>query len=221
VRKREPRNIRHHCRRLRCRSATTGSRGGGACRTSRRPGRGAAAERGLEAVGSHALFRPKRGLPAIVSLCPHLWSQGPFRSGGAEDRSRVVVLAGRRHRTVLALSRPPVGAATSVAESWNGARWTALPTPSPPARLRASSQAPRASASTRAPRSTLRTSARAPRPLAERWTGAHWTIFPTPNPAGARTSSLVAVSCVGADDCRAVGEDTNGAGVSSLLTESG
>ena len=55
--------------------------------------------------------------------------------------------------------------------------------------------------------------------LAERWNGKKWTIEPTPNPAGAKVSPLVAVSCTAAKSCTAVGFYTNGAGKQSTLAE--
>jgi hypothetical protein len=41
--------------------------------------------------------------------------------------------------------------------------------------------------------------------LAERWNGKAWAIQPTPNPGGAKSSELDAVSCISAWSCAAVG----------------
>jgi hypothetical protein len=45
--------------------------------------------------------------------------------------------------------------------------------------------------------------------LAEVWDGHAWTIQPTPNPTGASTTTLLAVSCASARACTAVGYSTN------------
>jgi hypothetical protein len=42
-------------------------------------------------------------------------------------------------------------------------------------------------------------------PLVERWDGASWSTEPTPNPAGARSNLLFAISCVSPTVCTAVG----------------
>jgi hypothetical protein len=55
--------------------------------------------------------------------------------------------------------------------------------------------------------------------LAERWNGTRWAIQPTPNPAGATSNSLGAVSCPSTTRCTAVGGFTNGAGTGVTLAE--
>jgi hypothetical protein len=55
--------------------------------------------------------------------------------------------------------------------------------------------------------------------LAERWNGTSWAIQTTPNPPGARTSSLLGVACVSADACTAVGDYVNGDGTQVTLAE--
>ncbi|MGA2210704.1 MAG: hypothetical protein ABSH30_13810 [Acidimicrobiales bacterium] len=58
-------------------------------------------------------------------------------------------------------------------------------------------------------------------PLAESWNGKSWTVQATPNPAGAQESAtLSGVSCTAANACTAVGEYTNGSGVTVTLAES-
>ena len=55
--------------------------------------------------------------------------------------------------------------------------------------------------------------------LAERWNGTTWAIQRTPNPAGAKTSLLFAVSCASTTACTAVGSVTNRAGITVPLAE--
>ncbi len=56
-------------------------------------------------------------------------------------------------------------------------------------------------------------------PLAERWTGTHWSIQRAPSPAGATSSLLFAVSCTSTRACIAVGSVTKGSGVTVPLAE--
>jgi hypothetical protein len=55
--------------------------------------------------------------------------------------------------------------------------------------------------------------------LAERWNGTEWAIQTTPNPTGAKASSLKAVSCTASTECKAVGTYTNSSGVEVTLAE--
>jgi hypothetical protein len=55
--------------------------------------------------------------------------------------------------------------------------------------------------------------------LAEFWNGVTWMIQPTPNPAGASSSSLDGVFCSSTDTCVAVGGDSDSHGGESPLAE--
>jgi hypothetical protein len=55
--------------------------------------------------------------------------------------------------------------------------------------------------------------------LAERWNGTSWAVQTTPNPTGARASSLNDVACPSTTLCTAVGSYTNSAGVIVTLAE--
>ena len=56
--------------------------------------------------------------------------------------------------------------------------------------------------------------------LTEFWNGTAWSIVPSPNRAGANSSTLSAVSCTGVSACVAVGGDLNAAFVDVTLVES-
>jgi hypothetical protein len=56
-------------------------------------------------------------------------------------------------------------------------------------------------------------------PLAERWNGIEWQIQSTPTPAGAKLSTLDAVSCPAAESCTAAGHYQNSSGVNVTLVE--
>jgi hypothetical protein len=55
--------------------------------------------------------------------------------------------------------------------------------------------------------------------LAEAWNGKRWAIKATPNPKGAKSSSLLGVSCTSAAACTAVGEYVDSGGVEVTLAE--
>lgn len=55
--------------------------------------------------------------------------------------------------------------------------------------------------------------------FAARWNGTTWSLLPTPNPTGARASSLRDVSCVSATACTAVGYFVNSSGTFLPLVE--
>ena len=55
--------------------------------------------------------------------------------------------------------------------------------------------------------------------LAERWNGTIWAIQRTPNPVGAMSSLLFAVSCASTTACTAVGSVTNRSGITVPLAE--
>jgi hypothetical protein len=58
-----------------------------------------------------------------------------------------------------------------------------------------------------------------PLTLAERWNGTGWVMTTTPNPAGATSSGLQAVSCTSASACTAVGSYKNTVGTILTLVE--
>ena len=57
------------------------------------------------------------------------------------------------------------------------------------------------------------------RPLAESWNGTTWTLQHAPNPSGAFSSELNAVTCASTVACAAVGDDIDAAGTDVPLAE--
>jgi hypothetical protein len=55
--------------------------------------------------------------------------------------------------------------------------------------------------------------------LAERSDGSGWRIQPTPNPPGAKVSSLAGVACTTPSACTAVGDSITGSGIARTLVE--
>jgi hypothetical protein len=113
------------------------------------------------------------------------------------------------------------GQASALAESWTGTTWVLRPVPrapnSPDNYLLAVSCVT-AHACTAV--GSFTTSAYADRPWAARWSGVAWVPHDPPNPAKTRVAALLAVSCVSANQCVAVGYGENSLGRSKPLAES-
>jgi hypothetical protein len=104
----------------------------------------------------------------------------------------------------------PGGALALLAERWNGRRWS---TEFPPARRGPGPVSSLTGVSCPSATECVAVGAFTGNSLmmggsvtlAERWNGSNWSIQPTPNPAGASSSSLDAVSCSSSATCTAVG----------------
>src|SRR5437763_1437679 len=96
---------------------------------------------------------------------------------------------------------------STLAERWNGTRWSIQHTPNPPGPSRSlltgvpSSSTRRCSAVGHA----LNTNNTKVTTLAERWNGTRWLIQHTPKPTGAHSPGLNSVSCFSRSACTAVG----------------
>ena len=106
-----------------------------------------------------------------------------------------------------AVGGPPLGLpgnrAITLAERWDGRRWSIQPTPNPRGSAGAALWGVSCSSRRACTAVGLKGGGRYTQTLAERWNGSRWSIQPTPNPAPA--SELVGVSCPAANDCVAVG----------------
>ena len=103
------------------------------------------------------------------------------------------------------------GPARSLAERWNGKKWTILPTPNPAGAVQSflngvSCTSPSACTAI----GERHSAAGIVHTLAERWNGATWRIQPTPNPPGVQFASLAGVSCTGPSACLAAGGSDQG-----------
>lgn len=112
--------------------------------------------------------------------------------------------------------RPPL------AESWNGGAWSVQATPIPGGAV----EAPLAGVSCAQPGACTAVGYSATHlggdnsvTLAERWSGASWSVQPTSNPAGAASSKLNGVSCTSSVACMAVGYSADAANNDSTLAE--
>jgi hypothetical protein len=112
------------------------------------------------------------------------------------------------------------GTQVTLAESWNGKTWTAQEALNPEG-ARASSLTGVSCALEIACTAvgSYITKAGTQVTLAESWNGTTWTAQATPNPEGARASSLSGVSCASIAICVAAGEYVNKAGTQTTLAE--
>jgi hypothetical protein len=115
--------------------------------------------------------------------------------------------------TAVGSSTGPGDVTATLAERWNGSRWTVQRTSNP---VRGSSP------SLSGVSCTSRTACIAvgAAGLAERWNGKRWMIRRAASPAGATNISLSGVWCVSSGDCTAVGTYTDRAGTQVALAES-
>ena len=113
------------------------------------------------------------------------------------------------------------GATDTLAESWNGSNWTMQAPVNPAGATNSilngvSCSSPTACTAVGMSSTDGGTSFTT---LAESWNGTSWTIETSPNPAGAASSELGAVSCSSATACTAVGSYANGGGTILTLAE--
>ena len=127
--------------------------------------------------------------------------------GGVSCTSqRFCIAAGSRCISAPAICQQGGGTVLALTESWNGKRWTAIPTPIPPGTVQTflggisctSSVACTTTGETHYPSGAVKT-------IAERWNGTRWHIQGTPNPPGVSFASLGGVACTGPSSCLAVG----------------
>jgi len=97
------------------------------------------------------------------------------------------------------------GADKTLAERWNGSKWTVEPTPNPSRStiniltgLACPSSRNCTAVGYHADGSGIRT-------LAEQWNGSRWKVKPTPNPSPSALGVLTGVACTGSKNCTAVG----------------
>jgi hypothetical protein len=106
------------------------------------------------------------------------------------------------------------GASVTLAEHWDGATWTVLPTPNPAgAQVFSVLNGIECTSSSHC----VAVGASDHGALAERWNGTKWTIHSTPSPG--QFTVLLSVSCVSFSACVAVGDYMDGSGTFVTLAE--
>lgn len=130
----------------------------------------------------------------------HAWTIQSAAQPAGGSRVNLMGVACVSARRCVAVGTYRRGAQTTLAELWNGRKWSVLRTPGT-GRL--------AGVSCRSAGRCVAVGATSGGPLAEGWNGSAWTILPTPTPA-AKRSWLDAVSCTGPSACTAVGASDSG-----------
>jgi hypothetical protein len=133
------------------------------------------------------------------------WSVLPSPSPGtAANRFNGVSCVSADACTAVGVTSGSNGVTASLIESWNGSRWSVVPSPNPGPGLTwlwgvscAASDACNAAG-------LYFTSTGAPRTLIESWDGTRWTVVPTPNP-GTINRTLNGISCASTTTCTAAG----------------
>jgi hypothetical protein len=98
-------------------------------------------------------------------------------------------------------SNPFTPNAKTLAERWNGTRWSIMPSPNP-----AAGGAGFNAVSCASPSACTGVGASNSGTLAERWNGTRWSLQPTPNPVAAFQITLDSVACPARRFCTAVGD---------------
>ena len=114
----------------------------------------------------------------------------------------------------------PSGTGVSLAERWDGARWSQLSIPNPSgAAVSTLLGVSCTSSSACIAVGAYIDSSGTFHAFAERWDGTTWSIQSIPEPPGAQSTFLNAVSCSSASSCTAVGNFTDSSGVGVTLAE--
>jgi hypothetical protein len=98
--------------------------------------------------------------------------------------------------------------ANTLAESWNGSRWTVVPTPT---RARAVNllESVSCTSATNCVAVGYEGDGTTLAPLAERWDGTKWSVMAAAPPVGAFESGLFAIACISYQNCLATGASTS------------
>ncbi len=162
----------------------------------------------------HVLIEVWDGRSWTVRPSPHLPGLGGQLSSVSCPSARYCVAVGAYS------TEPGVTFGGTLAEVWNGRTWRITPTPNPSGAPNSALGAVSCTSASNCVAVGQAAGGATQVTLAERWNGRHWAIQATPNPTGASTTSLLAVSCVSANACAAVGYTTNAlTGVATTFVE--
>lgn len=139
----------------------------------------------------------------------------PRLAGTGSDLSGVSCVSADACTAVGAVS-PNGTALSTVIESWDGTRWSVVPSPPPGGGL--------SGVSCVSPGACMAVGFSGGESgfhgtLAESWNGSRWSVLPTPSP-GSNGNFLNGVSCVSPDTCTAAGEAFQSNGPTKSLVES-
>jgi hypothetical protein len=139
--------------------------------------------------------------PAAMAAAPRheaASAAGMLRGVSCASASSCAAVGGRS-----ATSKGPGG---TLAEKWNGTKWSVVTSPDPAG----SNGATLDGVACTSAKSCLAvgdyfTSSRSTLPTAEKWNGTKWSVLTVPAPSGTTDAFLDAASCVSSTDCWAVG----------------
>jgi hypothetical protein len=137
----------------------------------------------------------------------------PNPSGAASSFLGAVACARETVCVAVGTTTNSAGRGRTLAERWNGVRWSIMPTPNAvgaPGAYLSSVSCPAPSLCVAAGSRTDSTGTPTGT-LVELWNGSDWTIVPTPIPAGAKGAELDGISC-GVSVCLAAGAIDNPSG---------
>jgi len=182
---------------------------------------------GVSCASAEACTAVGRSLKSTYSPLAESWNgkewtiqATPIPAGSKSTQLFAVSCTSAEACTAVGRHAPSSGGVATLAERWNGKEWTIQATPNPVGSKGSellgvscsSGEACTAVGSYINASGVVVT-------LAERWNGKEWTIQATPNPAEAKHSELVGVSCPTAEACTAVGSYVNASGVTKTVAE--
>jgi hypothetical protein len=116
-----------------------------------------------------------------------------------------VSCAGEDACTAVGVSGNSSGVTTTLIESWNGSRWSVVPSPNPGPGVTWLNGVSCAATDACNAAGYYFTKTGTPRTLIESWDGTRWSVVPTPSP-GVENRALNGVSCASATTCTAAGD---------------
>jgi hypothetical protein len=143
----------------------------------------------------------------------------PNPTGTTDSELTAVACTSGTACTAVGFNIPTSGAPRTLAERWNGTKWTMQSTPNPTGST--DSQLSAVACASGAACTAVGNYDPAPgkaRTLAERWNGTKWALQSTPNPSSAH-NYLSGVACTSSSLCTAVGTDTTSTGYSFTFAE--
>ncbi len=172
------------------------------------------------AVGSYVVLGTR------VTLAEHWngkeWAiqSTPNPTGALESRLEGVSCTSSKACMATGEYENSEGSTLSLAESWEGTKWTILATPSPSGSKSSVLHVPSCSAGNACIAVGQYTNSGGTKlALAESWNGTEWTAQTPPNLSGAAESLLKGVSCTSTKACTAVGRYKNSEGALLTLAE--
>lgn len=170
---------------------------------------------GCTAVGQYALSGGNE-MPMAEGWNGTEWALQtmPNPSGSSRANLYEVSCASASSCVAVGYYKNSSGVYVALVEAWNGSEWKIQTTPEPPGALNVILMGVSCTASTACTAvGYYENGSGTMVSLAERWNGSEWKVQSMPNPAGAKESYPVGVSCTSATACTMAGYYENSSGV--------